>query len=115
MKTRNLLLVQSGADLGGAGGGRFRSGIRPPADPKGPPFDTFSEIHIWPTGSKIFLEAPSRQYILTLRGSARQKKRDFFVKIFQKVPKNGPNKVSKSAQTNFSKSAQELEKSIWST
>ena len=43
-----------GADLmGGGGGGCGRlssSGIRPPADPKGPPFDTFSsEIHFWPT------------------------------------------------------------------
>ena len=25
------------------------SGIRPPANPKGPPFDTFLEIHFWPT------------------------------------------------------------------
>ena len=36
--------LRTGADLEG-GGGRtpFPSGIRPPADPKGPPFDTFSE------------------------------------------------------------------------
>ena len=40
--------LQSGADLGGGGRiGRgvpyspLPSGIRPPADPKGPPFDTF--------------------------------------------------------------------------
>ena len=34
------------------------SGIRPPADPIGPPFDTFSEIHFWPTDPIIFLKAP---------------------------------------------------------
>ena len=75
---------QAGADLGGAWGGADApfSGIRPPADPKGPPFDIFSEIHFWPTDPKIF------QYILTLMGSAR-KKTHFFVNIFQKVPKNG--------------------------
>ena len=47
---------------GGFRGGGVRppplSGIRPPADPKGPPFDTFWEIHFWPTDSKIFLKAP---------------------------------------------------------
>ena len=54
----------AGADLGGggAGGGADASpppsGIRPPADPKGPPFDTFSEIHFCPTDPKIFLKAP---------------------------------------------------------
>ena len=42
---------------GGGGGGRTLPplGIRTPADPKGPPFDTFSEIHFWPTDPKIFL------------------------------------------------------------
>ena len=50
----------AGADLGGGGGGADApsSGIRPPADPKGPPSDTFSEIHFWPTDPKIFLKAP---------------------------------------------------------
>ena len=44
----------------GGGGGHppLSSGIRPPADPKGPPFDTFSEIHFWPNDPKIFLKAP---------------------------------------------------------
>ena len=50
--------MPSGADLGGGGGVRPSSGIRPPADPKGPPFDTFSEIHFWPTDPKIFPKAP---------------------------------------------------------
>ena len=49
------------------------------------PFDTFAEIHFWLTDPKIFLKAP----LATLRGSARQKKTPFFVKIFQKGPKNG--------------------------
>ena len=35
----------------------FDALLRPPADPKGPPFDTFSEIHFWPTEPKIFLKA----------------------------------------------------------
>ena len=39
-------------------GGRFLSGIRPPADSKGPPFVTFSEIHFLPIDPKVFLMAP---------------------------------------------------------
>ena len=68
------------ADLGGAGGGGGRTPPPPqgfdhlptdplptdplptdplptdplPTDPAGPPFDTFSEIHFWPTDPKIF-------------------------------------------------------------
>ena len=50
---------QPGVDIGGGGGvaggiDAFLLGIRPHADPKGPPFDTFSEIHFWPTHPKIF-------------------------------------------------------------
>ena len=57
------------------------------------PFDTFSEIHFWPTDPKIFLKAPLRQYILTLRGGGggggrAKKERDFFVN-FSNVSKNG--------------------------
>ena len=40
---------------GGLGWTPLPSGIGPPADPKGPPFDTFSEIHFCPTDPKIFL------------------------------------------------------------
>ena len=65
------------------------SGIRPPADPKGPPFDTFSEIHFWPTDPKIFLKAPLAPIYTNFEGERAPKKRDFFVKIFQKLPKNG--------------------------
>ena len=74
------------------GGGRTPpppSGIRPPADPKGPPFDTFSEIHFWPTDPKIFLKAPLAPIYTNFEGERAPKKRDFFVKIIQKVPKNG--------------------------
>ena len=74
------------------GGGRPPpppSGIRPPADTKGPPFDTFSEIHFWPTDHKIFLRAPSALIYTNFEGERAPKKRDFFVKIFQNVPKNG--------------------------
>ena len=52
-----------GADLGGGGGADAPpSGIRPPADPKGPPFDTFSEIHFWPTDPKIFQKLPKNGF-----------------------------------------------------
>ena len=72
---------------GGGGGGRTppSSGIRPPADPKGPPFDTFSEIHFWPTDPKIFLKAPWAPIYTNFGGARAKKKRNFFVKIFQKV------------------------------
>ena len=74
----------------GGGGGRFSpSGIRPPADPKGPPFDTFSEIHFWPTDPKIFLKAPLAPIYTNFEGERAPKKTRFFVEIFQKVPKNG--------------------------
>ena len=77
------------ADLGGGGRPPPPSGIRPPADPKGPPFDTFSEIHFWRTDPKIFLKAPSAPIYTNYEGERAPKKRNFFVKMFQKVPKNG--------------------------
>ena len=80
----------AGADLGGGrGADALSSGIRPPADPKGPPFDTFSEIHFWPSGPKIFLKAPLAPIYTNFEGERAPKKRNFFDKIFQKVPKNG--------------------------
>ena len=42
-------------DLGG--GGRPFSGIRPPADPNGPPFKLFSDIPFWLTDLKTSLKA----------------------------------------------------------
>ena len=83
---------QSRGGFRGGGGGYGRpppSGIRSPADPKGPPFDTFSEIHFWPTDPKIFLKAPLAPIYTNFEGERAPKKRDFFVKIFQKLPKNG--------------------------
>ena len=50
-------VIRGGFRGGGAGGERPPpppAGIRPPADPKGPPFDTFSEIQFWPTDPKFF-------------------------------------------------------------
>ena len=66
---------------GGYGGGRWRtppSGIRPPADPRGPPFDTFSEIHFCPTDPKIFLKAPLAPINTNVEGERAPKKCNFF-------------------------------------
>ena len=63
------------------------SGIRPPADPKGPPFDTFSEIPFSPTEPKIFLKAPSAPIYTNFEGERAPKKRYFLSKFFKKCPK----------------------------
>ena len=63
------------------------SGIRPPADPKGPPFDTFSEIHFWPTDPKIFLKAPSAPIYTNFERERAPKKTQFFRKIFSSAQK----------------------------
>ena len=120
-----LEMIKPGADLGGGGGtDALPSGIRPPADPKGPTFDTFSEIHFWQTDPKIFLKAPSAPIYTNFEGERAPKKTLFFVKIFQKVPKNGFFdcffKNLPAAQKILPKQGQnsalgELEKSIWST
>ena len=66
----------------GAGGlDASSSGIRPPADPKGPPFDTFSEIHFWPTDPKMFLKAP---IYTSLEGERGPKKTLFFCQNYPK-------------------------------
>ena len=80
-----FLVILRGGFRGG--GDAPPSGIRPPADPKGPsPFDTFSEIHLWPTDTKIFLKAPLAPIYTNFEGERAPKKTRFFVKIFQKVP-----------------------------
>ena len=84
MKRYLHLVLEAGADLGGGGGCSPPSGIRPPADPKGPPFDTFSEIYFWPTDPKIFLKAP---IYTNFEGERAPKKRDFLSKFFKKCPK----------------------------
>ena len=72
---------------GQEGRGGFRGGG---GDLKGPPFDTFSEIHFWPTDPKIFIKAPLAPIYTNFEGERAPKKNAiFFVKIFQKVPKNG--------------------------
>ena len=73
---------------GGGGGGRL-SPLRDstPCRPKGPPFDTFSDIYFWPTDPKIFLKEPLAQIYTNFEGERAPKKRDFFVKISQKVPR----------------------------
>ena len=82
--------MYTGADLGGGGGAGgggghpFPSGIRPPADPKGPPFDTFSEIHFWPTDPKIFLKAPWAPIYTKFEGERAPKKNAIFCQNFSK-------------------------------
>ena len=76
------ILSRGGFRGGGAAGG---GGIRPPADPKGPPFDTFSEIHFWQTDPKIFLKAPSAPIYSNFEGERAPKKRDFFCQNFSKT------------------------------
>ena len=118
--------IEPGADLGGGAGvaDAPSSGIRPPADPKGPPFDTFSEIHFWPTDPKIFLKAPLAPIYTNFEGERAPKKTRFFVKIFQKVPKNGffdyffknlPAAHKILPKYGQNSALGELEKSIWST
>ena len=81
----------AGADLGGGADAPPPLGIRPPADPKGPPpFDTFSEIHFWPTDPKIFLKASSAPIYTNFEG--------------ERAPKGGARAVFFCQ--NFSKSAQ---------
>ena len=77
-----------GGFRGGGGGTPSPSGIRPPADPKGPPFDTFSRIHFWPTEPKIFLKAPLAPIYTNFEGERAPKKNAIFLsKFFKKCPK----------------------------
>ena len=87
-------MSQTGADLGGGGGEGGRPLLRDstPCRPKGSPFDTFSEIHFWPTDPKIFLKAPLAP-IYTKSEERAPKKTQFFCQNFsksaQKRPKTG--------------------------
>ena len=83
---------QTVADLGGGAKG----GLRPPPqgfDPlptqRVPPLVPFQKSIFGRPTLKFFQRRLWCQFILILRGSARQKNAFFFVKIFQKVPKNG--------------------------
>ena len=82
-----MMDTRGGFRGGGAGGGGRTpplSGIRPPADPKGPPFDTFSEIHFWPTDPKIFLKAPLAPIHTNFEGERAPKKTRIFCQNFSK-------------------------------
>ena len=63
------------ADLGGNG-----VGIRPTADPKGPPLYYF-EISVWLTDLKILLKAP---IYTNFEGGERAEKMRFFGQNFRK-------------------------------
>ena len=75
---------------GGEGGGRFpRPPLRDstPCRPKGYFFfDTFSDIHFWPTDPKIFLKAPLAPIYTNFEGGGgeRAKKNAIFCQIFSK-------------------------------
>ena len=68
------------------GGGRFPPPLRDstPCRPKGSPFDTFSEIHFWPTDPKFFLKAPSAPIYTNFEGERAPKKTLFFCQHFSK-------------------------------
>ena len=79
-------MSQTGAELGGDAPS---SGIRSHADPKGP-FDTFSEIHFWPTDPKIFLKAPLAPIYTKSEGERAPKKTQFFCQNFSKSAQKRP-------------------------
>ena len=88
--TTSMFMSRGGFRGGGGRGGADApsSGIRPPADPKGPPFDTFSEIHFWPTDPKIFLKAPLAPMYTNFEGERAPKKNAIFLSnFFKKCPK----------------------------
>ena len=99
------------------------SGIRPPANPKGTLLVLFKKS-ILVTDSKIFLRRLWRQYILSLRWSARKKKRDFFCQNFPKSAqkrlydlfffKNLPAAQKIWPKQRLFSALGELRKSIWS-
>ena len=84
---KSFLTCSNNGGFGGGGGGRPPppSGIRPPADPKGPPSDTFSEIHFWPTDPKIFLKAPWAPIYTNFEEERAPKKKQFFLSKFFKI------------------------------
>ena len=81
--------INPGADLGGEGaGGRtppFPLRDSTPCRPKGSPFDTFYEIHFWPTDPKIFLKAPWAPIYTNFEGGSRAGKTQVFGQNFPKI------------------------------
>ena len=74
-----LLIIKAVADLGGKRRKPF-SGIRPPADPKGPLFLIFRDIHFSLTDPKIFLKAPLAPKHTNFEGGARAEKKTHVLK-----------------------------------
>ena len=62
---------------GGGGANAFSLRDSTPADPKGPPFVLFWDIHVWLTDLKIFLLAPLGPIYTNFEGERAPKKRDF--------------------------------------
>ena len=80
-----FIILNQGRIKGGGGGGGGSISCRP----KGSPCELFSDIQFWLTDPKIFLKAPLALMYTHFKGRARaKKKRNFFVKVFQEVPKN---------------------------
>ena len=73
-------------------GGRFfhPSGIRPPADPKGPPLVLFKKSNFGPTNPKIFLKAPWAPLYTNFEGGARAEKKAIFLSKFSKKCRKAP-------------------------
>ena len=87
IKLKNFIGMSRGGFRKGRGGGGAdapSSGTRPPADPKGPPFDTFLEIHFRPTDPKMFLKAPMAPIYTNFEGERAPKKTRFLCQNFSK-------------------------------
>ena len=78
----NLQVLYTGADLGGGGDA--------PPPLRESTFDTFSEIHFWPTDPKVFLKAPSAPVYTNFEGERAPKnarpKNGFFDCFFKNLP-----------------------------
>ena len=88
----DIFVFGTGVDLGGGGRGVGRPFLRysTPCRPKGSPLWYFLRNPFFlPTDPKIFLKTPSAPIYTNFEGERAPKKCDFFVKILQKVPKNG--------------------------
>ena len=82
------LLCTTGADKGRGEDAPSLSGIRPPCRPKGSPSCTFLRNRFFVTNAKLFLNSPLAPIYTKFDGGADTKKRNFLVRIFQKVRKN---------------------------
>ena len=76
------------------------AGIRPTADPKGPPFVLFWDIHFWLTDKNVSKGAspPSAPTYTKFKGGARRKNAIFWLKLSKKVPYNAYYQILPVAQ-----------------